>query len=69
MANKEIKIQEKLQQEKKEEALSKVEQFFNDNKKFIWGGLCAILVVGIGILAYNHLVRQPKINEAMAKRL
>lgn len=67
MANKEIKIQEKLQQEKKEEALSKVEQFFNDNKKFIWGGLCAILVIGIGILAYNHLVRQPKINEAMSQ--
>ena len=67
MANKELKNQEKLQQEKKEEALSKVEQFFNDNKKTIWGCLCAILVVGVGILAYNNFVRQPKIKEAQGQ--
>lgn len=67
MANKELKNQEKLQQEKKEEALSKVEQFFNNNKKTIWGCLCAILVVGVGILAYNNFVRQPKIKEAQGQ--
>ena len=67
MANKELKNQEKLQQEKKEEALSKVEQFFNDNKKIIWGCLCAILVVGVGILAYNNFVRQPRIKEAQSQ--
>ena len=31
MANKELKNQEKLQQEKVEERVSKVEQFFNEN--------------------------------------
>ena len=53
MANKDIKNQEKLQQEKVEENVNKVQQFFNENKKIIWGSLCAILVVGLGILAYN----------------
>lgn len=67
MANKELKNQEKLQQEKVEERVSKVEKFFNDNKKTIWGCLCAILLVGIGILAYNNFVRQPKIKEAQAQ--
>ncbi|MBQ9185922.1 MAG: tetratricopeptide repeat protein [Bacteroidales bacterium] len=67
MANKELKNQEKLQQEKVEERVSKVEQFFNENKKTIWGCLCAVLVVGVGILAYNNFVRQPKIKEAQAQ--
>ena len=67
MANKDIKNQEKLQQEKVEENVNKVQQFFNENKKIIWGSLCAILVVGLGILAYNNFVRQPKIKEAQAQ--
>lgn len=67
MANKELKNQEKIQQEKVEESVSKVEQFFNENKKTIWGCLCAVLVIGVGILAYNSFVRQPKIKEAKAQ--
>ena len=67
MANKGLKNQEKLQQEKVEERVSKVEKFFNENKKTIWGVLCAILVVGFCVLAYNNFVRQPKIKEAQAQ--
>ena len=66
-ANKETKLQEKLQQEKVGERVSKVEQFFNENKKAIWGCLCTILVIALGVLAYNNFVRQPKIREAQAQ--
>lgn len=67
MAKITTKNQEKLQQEKVEESVSKVELFFNENKKKIWGILCAILAIALVILAYNHFVRQPKIREAQAE--
>ncbi len=56
---------ENLQQEKINETVSKTEQFFNENKKCIYGTVIAILVIGLGALAYNQWVLKPKQAEAM----
>ena len=45
------KKKEALQQEKINETVSKTEQFFNENKKIIYGALISILVIGFGVLA------------------
>lgn len=65
MANKDLKEQEKLQQEKVEQSVSAVETFFNDNKKTIWGVLAAIVVIGLAVLAYQKFYVQPKKAEAL----
>lgn len=67
MAKEKINEQEKLQQEKVVESISKFDAFLNKNKKNIIGVLCCILVAGIGILAYQHFVRAPKVAEAQAQ--
>ena len=46
MAKENLKKKEALQQEKINETVSKTEQFFNENKKTIYGALIAILVIG-----------------------
>lgn len=65
MATKDLKEQEKLQQEKVEQGVSAVETFFNENKKAIWGTLAAIVVIGLAILAYQKFYAQPKTSEAL----
>ena len=67
MAKENLKEQEKLQQEKVAESISKVDAFFNENKKTITSILCCLVVLGLGILAYQHFVRAPKIAEALAQ--
>lgn len=52
------------QQEKLNETVSKTEQFFNENKKAIWGTVIGILVVGAAIAAYSQFVAKPKRAEA-----
>ena len=64
MANKDLKEQEKLQQERVEQSVSAVEAFFNENKKTIWSVLAAIVVIGLAILAYQKFYVQPKKVEA-----
>ena len=64
MAKDNLKEQEKLQQEKVEERVSAIETFFNENGKFIWGCLAAIVVVGAIVLAVQHFYVQPKKAEA-----
>ena len=59
------KKKEALQQEKINETVSKTEQFFNENKKIIYGALIAILVIGFGVLAYSQWILKPKQAEAM----
>ena len=56
MAKENLKTKEALQQEKIQETVSKTEQFFNENKKLIYGALIAILVIGFGILAYSQWI-------------
>ena len=68
MAKENLKKKEALQQEKINETVSKTEQFFNENKKTIYGALIAILVIGFGILAYNQWVLKPKQAEAMEQK-
>ena len=65
MAKENLKTKEALQQEKIQETVSKTEQFFNENKKLIYGALIAILVIGFGILAYSQWILKPRQAEAM----
>lgn len=65
MAKENLKKKEALQQEKINQTVSKTEQFFNENKKTIYGALIAILVIGFGILAYSQWILKPRQAEAM----
>ena len=53
-----------LQKEKIEETVSKTEQFYNENKKTIWGCILAAVVIALGVLAYNQFILKPRIAEA-----
>lgn len=67
MAKETVKDQEALQHEKIAEQVSKTEQFFNENKKTIWGVLAAVVVVGLGILGYQQFIYKPKVAEALSQ--
>ena len=64
MAKTNLKEQEAERQERVDATVSKTEQFFNENKKLIYGILIAILVIGLGVLAYNQWILKPRIAEA-----
>ena len=51
-------------QERIEETVSKTEQFYNENKKTIWGCIIAAAVIALGVLAYNQFYLKPKVAEA-----
>ena len=55
---------EALQKEKIEETVSKTEQFYNENKKTIWGCILAAVVIALGVLAYHQFYLKPKMAEA-----
>ena len=65
MANKDAKGTQ--QQEKVIESVSKTEQFYNENKKLIWGCLIGIVVIGLAILGYRKFIYEPKAAEAAAQ--
>ena len=65
MAQKNLKDKEAQRQENIEQTVSATEQFYNENKKLIWSIVAAILVIGLGILAYNKFIFQPRCVEAM----
>ena len=65
MAQKNLKDKEAQRQENIEQTVSAAEQFYNENKKTIWIVVGAVLVIGLGILAYNKFIYQPKCIEAM----
>ena len=60
MAKKAVKPAPKQDQKSLEEALSKSEQFFENNKKTIFGCLIAIIVIIAGGMLYNAKVAQPR---------
>ena len=60
MAKKAVKPANKQEQKGLEEALSKSEQFFENNKKTIFGCLIAIIVIIAGGMLYNTKVAQPR---------
>lgn len=64
MAN--IKNQGELRNENVAEQISKSEQFYNKNKKKIWGTIAAIAVVFLGALGYAKLIYAPACEEAQA---
>ena len=65
MAQKNLNDKEAQRKENLEQTVSATEQFYNENKKTIWGVVAAVLVIGLCILAYNKFVYQPKCVEAM----
>ena len=65
MAQKNLNEKEAQRQENIEQTVSATEQFFNENKKTIWCCVIVLLVIGLGILAYNKFIYQPKCVEAM----
>ena len=60
MAKKSVTPAPKQDQKSLEEALSKSEQFFENNKKTIFGCLIAIIVIIAGGMLYNAKVVQPR---------
>ena len=62
MANKNTK--EAQQQEKVMESVSKTEQFYNENKKLIWGCVIALAVIALAVLGYRKFIYEPKAAEA-----
>ena len=60
MAKKAVTPAPKQDQKSLEEALSKSEQFFENNKKTIFGTLIAIIVIIAGGMLYNAKVAQPR---------
>jgi len=58
------KSKEEVRQEQVETQVSRFEQFYNDNKKVLWGVLIAVVVVWLGILGYQKFIYQPRCAEA-----
>ncbi len=48
-----------------EKSVSSTEQFYNNNKKAIWGVVIAVIVIFLGALAWNKFVYQKQCAEAM----
>lgn len=67
MAKQTLKDQEAQRQDKLAEQVSKTEQFFNENKKTIWGTIIGIVVIGLGILGYQQFIYKPKVAEALGQ--
>lgn len=58
------KTKQEIRQENAAEQLSRTEQFYEQNKKWIWGVIIGILVIWLASLAYNRYIYQPKCAEA-----
>ena len=65
MAKANVNEKETLRSEAVAQTVSKTEQFFNENKKTLWGLVAAVVVLGLCALGYSKLIYQPKCNEAM----
>ena len=65
MANAKKKDIEEIRKENAEATVSSAEKFYNENKKLIWGVICAIIVIGLAVLGYQKFIYQPKCAEAM----
>lgn len=65
MANNNLTEQEALQKEKLDSTVSSIERYYQENKKTFYGCVIAVLVIILGILAYNQWILKPKQVEAM----
>lgn len=64
MANTNAKDRDAVRQENIERTVSSTEQFYNEHKREIWGVVAAVVVIFVGILAWNKFVYQRKCREA-----
>ena len=62
-----VKEREQAREEKVIETVSKTDQFFRENKKTIYGVLIALVVIALGVIAYQKFYAQPKGEEAAAQ--
>ncbi|MBP5389043.1 MAG: tetratricopeptide repeat protein [Bacteroidales bacterium] len=65
MAKDTLKDQQAKQQVRIDETVSKTEQFYQENKKLIWGILIAVAVIFLGTIAYRSFIYEPKVAEAL----
>lgn len=65
MANSKISEKDAIRQDNIEQTVSKTDQFFQENKKLLWGILIAVVVVGLAVLGYSKFIYQPQCEEAM----
>ena len=56
MAKETLKDQQAKQQVRIDETVSKTEQFYQENKKLIWGILIAVAVIFLGTIAYRSFI-------------
>lgn len=56
-----------VRQENIEQTVSSTEKFYTENRKIIWGVVIAVVVIGLGSLAYNKFVYQNQCAEARAQ--
>ena len=65
MAKQKINEKELERKEMVDQTVSKTDEFFRKNKKLIYGILCALLVIGLGIVAYQQFYNKPRTEEAI----
>jgi len=59
-----ITKEEETRQQNVAEAVSKADSFFKEHGKLIYGCVIAVLVIALGVLAYNRFVLQPQKQQA-----
>ena len=65
MAKEKTNEKELARKEMVEETVSRTDEFFRKNKKLIYGILCALLIIGLGIVAYQQFYNKPRTEEAI----
>lgn len=65
MANTQQKDRFDERQENIVHTVNETSEFFEKNKKIIWGAVIAVLVIGFGIFAYHRFIYQNQVAEAM----
>ena len=55
-----VKEREQAREEKVIETVSKTDQFFRENKKTIYGVLIALVVIALGVIAYQKFYAHPR---------
>ena len=65
MANTHQKDKFDERQENIAHTVNETSEFFEKNKKVIWGAVIAVVVIGLGIFLYHRFVYQNQVAEAM----
>lgn len=65
MANTHQKDRFEERQENIAQTVNETSEFFEKNKKLIWGAVAVVLVIGFGVFAYHRFIYQNQVAEAM----